>query len=94
MVEGRRPARVHRLRTSSEEEPPGILAQTEEPPPSGAIRISGALAMTFAERLPIPVGDVKGHVLVTTQAKGTNRNTGPSDCLAGEVTSTEIAYLS
>jgi hypothetical protein len=70
------------------------LARTDEPPPSGAIRISGTLTMTFAERHPIPVGDAEGHVLVLAQAKGMNRNTGPTDYMAGgEVASTEIADL-
>jgi hypothetical protein len=41
-------------------------------------RVGGTYTMTYSERHPIPVPDADGHVVMATQATGTNRSTGPS----------------
>ena len=47
--------------------------------PSGErARVGGTYTMTYSERHPITVPDADGHVVMTTQATGTNRSTGPS----------------
>jgi hypothetical protein len=47
--------------------------------PSGKLtRVGGTYTMTYSQRHPIPVPDADGHVVIATQATGTNRSTGPS----------------
>jgi hypothetical protein len=47
--------------------------------PSGKVaRVGGTYTMTYSQRHPIPVPDADGHVVIATQATGTNRSTGPS----------------
>jgi hypothetical protein len=41
-------------------------------------RVGGTYTMTYSQRHPITVPDVDGHVVMTTQATGTNQSTGPS----------------
>jgi hypothetical protein len=46
--------------------------------PSGQMaRVGGTYTMTYSQRHPIPVPDADGHVVIATQATGTNRSTGP-----------------
>jgi hypothetical protein len=47
--------------------------------PSGDMaRVGGTYTMTYSQRHPIPVPDADGHVVIATEATGTNRSTGPS----------------
>jgi hypothetical protein len=47
--------------------------------PSGQMaRVGGTYTMTYSQRHPIPVPDADGHVVIATQATGTNRSTGPT----------------
>ena len=46
--------------------------------PSGdTSRVAGTYTMKYSQRHPIPVADADGHVLIATEATGTNRSTGP-----------------
>jgi hypothetical protein len=50
--------------------------------------------MTYRQFNPVPVGDAEGHVLISNQATGTNRSTGPDEYMnQAEVTNTETADL-
>jgi hypothetical protein len=47
--------------------------------PSGdTTRVAGTYTMTYSQRHPLPVPDADGHVVIATQATGTNQSTGPS----------------
>ncbi len=47
--------------------------------PSGESgRVAGTYTMKYSQRHAIPVVDAEGHVLIATEATGTNRSTGPS----------------
>ena len=47
--------------------------------PSGETSaVAGTYTMKYSQRHPIPVPDADGHVLMATEATGTNRSTGPS----------------
>jgi len=48
--------------------------------------MSGKSTVTFTKREMIPVGDVEGHVLVLTEASGTNENTGKWAFMEGATT--------
>jgi hypothetical protein len=63
--------------------------------PSGEVaRVGGTYTMTYNQRHPIPVPDADGHVVITTQASGTNRSTGPTPYEDGaEVTIIESADM-
>lgn len=57
-------------------------------------RVAGTLTMRYAEQRVLPLGDQSDPVLLQNQAKGSNRNTGPTDYMDGaQVTSIEIADL-
>lgn len=60
----------------------------------GQVRVAGSFTMAYSQQHPLPVGDVEGHVLLATQASGTNRNTGPTSFMDGAaVQLTETADL-
>ena len=44
-------------------------------PAGEATRVSGTYTMTYSQRLPMPVTDTEGHLVIATEAKGTNRST-------------------
>ncbi len=48
--------------------------------------MSGKSKITFTKREMVPVGDAEGHVLVLTEASGTNENTGKWGFMAGATT--------
>lgn len=57
-------------------------------------KIAGRFTMTYAKREALGIPDAAGHMLLLTQAQGTNRNTGPTDFMAGaDVTIWEIVDL-
>jgi hypothetical protein len=67
-------------------------------PPAGPAperaRIGGTLTVTYTQRLPLPIADAEGHTLIATEAKGTNRSTGPTAYMNGaDVHNSEIADL-
>jgi len=58
------------------------------------IKISGMFRLAYVQQHAGPVGDVDGHVVMLTQAKGSNRNTGRTDYMDGaEAISVETADL-
>jgi hypothetical protein len=63
--------------------------------PSGeTARVAGTYTMTYSQRHPISVPDAEGHVVITTEATGTNRSTGPSSFEDGaQVTIVESADM-
>lgn len=48
--------------------------------------MSGKSKVTYTKREMIPVGDVEGHVLVLSEASGTNENTGKWAFMEGATT--------
>jgi hypothetical protein len=71
------PRTLHRLAlaTSASLVPVLVLAAR----PSGEMaRVAGTYTMTYSQRHPIPVADADGHIVIATQATGTNRSTGPA----------------
>jgi hypothetical protein len=62
--------------------------------PSGETRVAGTYTMKYTQRHPIPVPDAEGHVVITTEATGTNRSTGPTSFEDGaQVTIVESADM-
>lgn len=61
----------------------GAFPMTRRSPVGGNEKIAGTFTMRYVtqEKLSIPVG--AGHVLLLTEARGTNRNGGPGDFMAG-----------
>jgi hypothetical protein len=58
------------------------------------IKISGTATLAFTNRQMAAVGDVEGHALILAEARGANRNTGPTEYMSGaEVTNVELADL-
>lgn len=63
-------------------------------PSGGMARVGGTYTMTYSQRHPIPVPDADGHVIIATQATGTNRSTGPASYKDGaQVTIIESADM-
>lgn len=50
-------------------------------------RAAGTYTMTYNQRHPVPVSDVDGHVVIATEAKGTNRSTGAATYMDGAAVS-------
>jgi hypothetical protein len=62
--------------------------------PTNVQRISGKVAMKYAEQHPLLSGTQAEPMLLANKATGNNRNTGPTDYMEGAgVTSLEIADL-
>jgi hypothetical protein len=58
------------------------------------VRVAGSFTMAYTQQHPVPVGEAEGHVLLATQASGTNRNIGPTSFMDGAaVQITETADL-
>jgi hypothetical protein len=71
---------------------PLLLAPSH--PAAVRARVGGTLTMTYTQRHPLPIADAEGHMLIATEAKGTNRSTGAAGYMDGaEVRSSEIADL-
>jgi hypothetical protein len=63
-------------------------------PEHPAARISGIVEMQYARQHALPSGNAGHPVLLANELRGTNRNTGQSEYMAGgDVTSIEIADL-
>ena len=63
-------------------------------PAAERARVGGAFTMTYSQQHPVPVADAEGHAVLTTEAKGTNRSTGPTAYMDGaDVSNAEIADL-
>jgi hypothetical protein len=63
-------------------------------PPTEKLQIAGTFTGSSTQRQNIEVADAPGHVLVLSQAKGSNRSTGPTDYMDGaEIVNSEIADL-
>jgi hypothetical protein len=71
------PRTLHRLAlaTAAPIVPLLILAAR---PAGDMARVAGTYTMTYSQRHPIPVPDAEGHVVIATEATGTNRSTGPT----------------
>jgi hypothetical protein len=41
-------------------------------PAEEAARVSGTCTMTYSQRHQVPVTDTEGHIVIATEAKGTN----------------------
>jgi hypothetical protein len=52
-------------------------------PAEEAARVSGTYTMTYSQRHPVPVTDTEGHIVIATEAKGTNRSTGAASYMDG-----------
>lgn len=58
------------------------------------VRVGGTFTMTYSQQHPLPVADAEGHIVIANEAKGTNRNTGPTPYMDGaDVTIAELADL-
>jgi hypothetical protein len=63
-------------------------------PLAGSVKIAGAFTMAYVTQEKLAIPDGAGHVLLLTEARGTNRNTGPSDFMSdAEVAIREILDL-
>jgi hypothetical protein len=57
-------------------------------------RVSGKFTMKYSQQHPLPTGDQAAPVLLASEAKGTNSNTGPTEYMDGAaITIVEIADL-
>jgi hypothetical protein len=57
-------------------------------------RVSGKFAMKYSQQHPLPTGDQAAPVLLASEAKGSNANTGPTEYMDGAaVTIVEVADL-
>src|SRR4051794_11842690 len=74
--------------------PLALLLLLAARPAAERIRVGGTFTMTYTQQHPLPVADAEGHVLLASEANGTNRSTGSTAFLDGaEVRITEIADL-
>ncbi len=63
-------------------------------PPADVGHVSGTFTMSYDQRHPVPVSDADGHVIIATEAKGTNRSTAAATYMDGAgVTIAEIADM-
>ncbi len=61
-----------------------LVVVAASPSPAGRrVKIAGAFTMAYATQEKLGIPDGAGHVLLLTEAGGTNRNTGPSDFMPG-----------
>jgi hypothetical protein len=57
-------------------------------------RVSGKFTMKYSQQHPLPTGDQAAPVVLASEAKGTNANTGPTEYMDGAaITIVEIADL-
>jgi hypothetical protein len=57
-------------------------------------RVSGKFTMKYSQQHPLPTGDQAAPVLLASEAKGSNANTGPTEYMDGAaITIVEIADL-
>jgi hypothetical protein len=64
------------------------------PTTPGGVRVSGKFTVKYSQQHQLPVADAAGPVLVASEAKGTNSNTGRTDYMNGATTNlVEIADL-
>jgi hypothetical protein len=62
--------------------------------PAPMARVAGTMTLSYTEQHALPLGDPSEPILLENQAKGSNRNTGPTDYMDGaDVTNIEIADL-
>lgn len=61
----------------------GAVPMTRLSPVGGKVKIAGTLTMRYVTQEKLSIPDGAGHVLLLTEARGTNRNTGPGDFMAG-----------
>ena len=86
------PRTLRRLALSAAPAVPLLLLAAR--PSSEGARVGGTYTMTYSQRHPIPVPDADGHLVIATQATGTNRSTGPTSYENGaEVTIIESADM-
>lgn len=52
-------------------------------PAGGGEEVAGVLSMAYVNQQKLAIPDAAGHVLLLTEARGTNRNTGSSDFMSG-----------
>jgi hypothetical protein len=58
------------------------------------LEVGGTFEMTYTQIHPVPVGDADNHVLISNQARGTNRSTGRDAYMdQAQVANTETADL-
>ena len=73
---------------------PLLLASLAASRPAAVAPVAGTMTLSYTEQHALPLGDPSEPVLLQNQAKGSNRNTGPTDYMDGaETTSIEIADL-
>lgn len=61
----------------------GAFSMTRLSPVGGNVKIAGTFTMRYVTQEKLSIPDGAGHVLLLTDARGTNRNSGPGDFMAG-----------
>src|SRR5687767_8293177 len=70
------------------------IAGASRSPVGERVKIAGAFTMAYVTQEKVSIPDGPGHVLLLTEARGTNRNTGPNDFMPGaQVATREILDL-
>lgn len=59
----------------------GVLALAPSPARE-RVSIAGTFTMAYVKRERIQIPDAEGHVLMVAEARGSNRNTGPTDFMS------------
>jgi hypothetical protein len=65
---------------------PAVIGAVPMPrlsPVRGDVKIAGTFTMRYATQEKLSIPDGAGHVLLLTEARGTNRNSGPTDFMSG-----------
>jgi hypothetical protein len=60
----------------------GVLALAPSPARE-RVSIAGTFTMAYVKREMVQIPDAPGHLLIVAEARGSNRNTGPSDFMSG-----------
>lgn len=72
----------------------GAFPMTRRSPVGGTEKIAGTFTMRYVTQEKLTIPDVAGHLLLLTESRGTNRNSGPADFMAGaQVAIREIVDL-
>lgn len=73
---------------------PLLLASLAASRPAAVAPVAGTMTLSYTEQHALPLGDPSEPVLLQNQAKGSNRNTGPTEYMDGaDITNIEIADL-
>lgn len=60
-----------------------LVSVTSPSPAGGRTKIAGTFTMAYVTQEKLSIPDGAGHALLLTEARGTNRNSGPTDFMSG-----------